>query len=144
MAWKPTPASSWRIHEIPLGRGKEVFDAELIGACEALERAQSVDNSKRVTVLLDSQAAIAQLQHTDPGPGQALALRAHEAATWLRDQEINVTIQWVPAHAGVEGNEQADRAAKQAVLKSAPADDGISLAHVTRASTEAQSKRRKQ
>jgi hypothetical protein len=39
-------------------------------------------------------------------------------------------------HAGVEDNEQADQAVKQAVLKSASADDGISLAHVTRASTE--------
>jgi ribonuclease HI len=55
-----------------------------------------------------------------------------------------MTIQWVPAHAGVEGNEQADWTAKQVVLKSAPADDEISLAHVTRAGTEAQRERRKQ
>ena len=44
----------------------------------------------------------------------------------------------------MEDNEQADQITKQAVLKSAPADDKISLAHVTRAGTEAQRERRKQ
>jgi hypothetical protein len=36
----------------------------------------------------------------------------------------------------VEDNEQADQTAKQAVLKSASADDKILLAHVTRTGTE--------
>ena len=53
-------------------------------------------------------------------------------------------IQWVSIYTEVEGNEQADQIAKQAVLKSASADDRISLAHVTRAGTEVQRERRKQ
>jgi hypothetical protein len=44
----------------------------------------------------------------------------------------------------MEGNKQANQTTKQAVLKLAFADDEISLAHVIRASTEAQNKRRKQ
>ena len=65
---------------IPLGKGKEVFDAELYGACMALEVAQTLQQEGPVTVLLDSQAAISRLSHLELGPGQALAARAHKAA----------------------------------------------------------------
>ena len=97
-----------------------MFNAELLGACRALELSKTLQNSGKVTVLLDSQAAITQIQGTEPGPGQALAIQAHEAASWLQERRVKVTIQWVPGHAGVEGNEQADQAAKQAAAKSLP------------------------
>src|SRR3954447_24768441 len=51
IVWKPT-SSPWQTREIPLGRGKEVFDAELYGACEALELAQTLGNNEQVTVFL--------------------------------------------------------------------------------------------
>jgi hypothetical protein len=46
----------------------------------ALETALRIGGQGSVTVLLDSQAAIARLQHIEPGPGQALALQIHKAA----------------------------------------------------------------
>jgi hypothetical protein len=47
-------------------------------------------------------------------------------------------------HVEIEDIEQADQTVKQAALKSAFADNKISLAHVTRISTEVQSERKKQ
>ena len=61
-----------------------------------------------------------------------------------------VTIRWVPAHAGAEGNEVADRYAKDAATGRAPGEtlpEGYagetSLAHMTRVATEARSRAEK-
>ena len=137
LAWQE-PGGAWKTKGIPLGKGYEVFDAELLGVVQALQLARKAGDQGPVTVLLDSQAAIARLRHTQPGPGQALAIRAHAIATRLHTQGRQPTIQWVPGHAGVEGNERADQAAKQAASK--PPGRGpkeISLAFACRARTEA-------
>ena len=49
-----------------------------------------------------------------PGPGQDMAVRAIEIAECLVQRENTVTIRWTPAHRGVEGNERADQAVKEA------------------------------
>ncbi|KAF7128706.1 hypothetical protein CNMCM5793_003557 [Aspergillus hiratsukae] len=116
IAWQ-TLEGNWHTKQIPLGQGKEVFDAELVGAVQALVLALQWRDRGPVTVLLDSQAAIARLEHTRPGPGQALAQQAHEVAQQLNQQGRTVTIQWVPGHKGIEGNEQADQAAKLAATR---------------------------
>ena len=79
IAWQ-TPQGTWRTRELPLGKGKEVFDAELQGAYAALELALRLEDQGPVTVLLDAQSAISRLQHLEPGPGQAIAIRAHKVA----------------------------------------------------------------
>jgi ribonuclease HI len=136
IAWQ-TPEGAWHTKQIPLGRSKEVFDAELVGAVEALVLAHRLKDEGPVTVLLDSQPAIARLGHTSPGPGQALAQQAHEAARQLNQQGRTVTIQWVPGDKGIEGNEQADQAAKLAATKPMRRTQlEISLAHVKRACTD--------
>ncbi|ODM18571.1 hypothetical protein SI65_06443 [Aspergillus cristatus] len=113
LAWQE-PGGTWKTREFPLGKGHEVFDAELLGAVQAVQVAEKVGDQRPVTILLDSQAAIARLRHTQPGPGQALAIQIHAIAKRLRVQGRQLIIRWVPGHAGVEGNERADQAAKQA------------------------------
>ncbi|KAL2008564.1 hypothetical protein VTN00DRAFT_6758 [Thermoascus crustaceus] len=83
IAWQNSQGM-WQTREIPLGAGKEIFDAELVGVCQALHLAQKIRGQGPVTVLLDSRAAIDRLQHQGTGPGQALAMQAHEAAQNFR------------------------------------------------------------
>jgi ribonuclease HI len=72
----------------------------------------------RLRIFLDSQPAIKRLKHTEPEAGQALAIRARKAAQELVNQGREVTVQWVPGHKDIEGNERADQAAKRATEKS--------------------------
>ncbi|OJJ86840.1 uncharacterized protein ASPGLDRAFT_121429, partial [Aspergillus glaucus CBS 516.65] len=81
---------------------------------------------------LDSQDATARLQHTQPGPGQALATQANAIAKRLQAQDHQTTIQWVPGHAGVEGNDRAGQAAKQAANRppgTGPREISLAFAH---------------
>jgi hypothetical protein len=61
--------NTWQAKGIPLGAGKEVFDAELTGIGHSLKLVRKIDHSGPVTVLLDSQAEIDRLRHLKVGPG---------------------------------------------------------------------------
>jgi hypothetical protein len=65
---------AWKSKGIPLGQEKEVFDAELVGVYKALEIAKQLDYKGPLKILLDSQAALARLQHNLPDPGQMWAI----------------------------------------------------------------------
>ncbi|ODM21086.1 hypothetical protein SI65_04139 [Aspergillus cristatus] len=141
IAWKTEGDSQWHIKGRPMGKGAEVFDAELVGVVEALQEAEKQATRDPVTILLDSQAAIARLRHTRVGPGQVAAIEAANLAQGLVSRGQAVTIQWVPAHCGVEGNEKADQAAKAAATRPPIPTGGtqgqLSLAHLRRTQTKA-------
>jgi ribonuclease HI len=110
-----------------------------MGVVQGLQVALKMDGSGPVTVLLDSQAAIARLRHTQAGPGQELTIRAHAVARALQERGREPMIQWVPGHAGIEGNEKANEAAKLAASRPGchpEAVAGLSLAFVNRTCTE--------
>lgn len=68
----------------------------------------------RITVYSDSQLAIKQLQATNNKEGQALISQIATQVRQLRSNGGEVIVQWIPSHSGIEGNERADKAAKEA------------------------------
>jgi ribonuclease HI len=51
------------------------------------------------------------------GPGQATAIDISYKAQKLMNKSIEVILQWVPSHIDIEGNEKADKAAKEVAGK---------------------------
>jgi len=117
VAWKEERWSKRRVH---LGRQKEAFDAEMYAMSEAVKIADEICGRKevrRVTIFTDSQATLRRIQSDEPGPGQVLALRTMNWESELLKKNIQVEYRWVPAHKGIEGNEEADLQATKAAYK---------------------------
>ena len=83
------------------------------------------------------------------GPGQRFTVAAIEVCDRILACGDQVTIRWILAHVGIEGNETADRYAKAAADRPAPCQDeattqGLideaSLSYMTRTATEARSR----
>ena len=96
-----------------LPQGTSVFQAEITAISKAAEvLTEAADTSMRfVKIFVDSQAAIMALGNTQ------VRSRAVEEAidrlNVLADLVTSVTIVWIPAHKGYEGNERADVLAKR-------------------------------
>jgi ribonuclease HI len=87
------------------------------GAMKIAEVMCKKKDVRRVTVFTDSQATLRRLQSNEPEPEQALALRTIKWERDLLKKTIQVEYRWVPAHKGVEGNEQAYQQAIKAAYK---------------------------
>jgi len=61
-----------------------------------------------VAIFSNSQAAIQQTEHLEPGPGQPLARWISQSARTLRKAGIETEIHRVPGHTSIPGNEEAD------------------------------------
>lgn len=90
-----------------------IFTAELFAINRALEWV--VDNGPARTVILsDSQSAITTLLNSALDGRPDLVIEIQALLIQARQNNIYVEFGWVPAHCGIEGNEQADKLAKQA------------------------------
>ena len=108
---------------------------------------QRGESGRSYTIFVDSTSAITRVRDDARGPGQRFGVAAIEVGSRLAAAGNEVTIRWVPAHSGAEGNEVADRFAKDSATGRAPGKELLegyaaetSLAHMTRVVTEARSK----
>ena len=105
----------WRSRRFFLGSNKEVFDAELYAIYQTMGTLEAKGQTGRwYTVFSDSQAAIRRAVHDGLGPGQQWARATIEAATRIMVHNNRIWVCWVPARRGIQGNETADRTAKEA------------------------------
>ncbi|ODM21087.1 hypothetical protein SI65_04140 [Aspergillus cristatus] len=111
-------------HRLP---NHEVFDAEATAAYEGLKAALNsaqAPYTQHLYVLLDNQEVARQLQGCPRGSSQHTILDFQELANnwpnWpLQCQAIRpgqVHVHWIPGHAGITGNEQADEQAKRGAM----------------------------
>ena len=96
----------WTGRRFQLGKNKEVFDAEVFAVWQALRALeQRSERNREYTIFVDSTSAITRVRDDARGPGQRFGVAAIEVETRLAAAGNRVTIRWVPAHAGAEGNE---------------------------------------
>ena len=99
-----------------------MYDAELYGiqqaAEHALQQCKRIRRKRDVWIFTDNQAAIMRIRTLKPVPGQEISIAlAHTELTTLK---CTLTIQWVPGHTYVAGNEKADELAKLATTQRPP------------------------
>ena len=127
-----------------LGGGVTAFDAELSALVRGIELCY-LQASPRVAfnIFTNSQAAIIRLQDDRPGPSQKTASRGIVFAKGAYRKGASISVNWVPGHAGVLGNEVADQWAVDAATREMRAskgkEDGRGIIHADRTVSRAPS-----
>ena len=95
-----------------------VYESEVVGIMLAADIIREIRLTKNVAILLDNQAAIRSLDKRKSHSGQHLVLAAQNELTNIAISfpDIEITVAWIPGHSDVDGNEEADREAKDAAL----------------------------
>lgn len=93
-----------------------VYSGELVGILLALRTAKDhLWLKTKILIFTDNQASIQAISNPGNQSSQSILVNIITAIDSLRDQRKEVEFYWIPAHQGIEGNELADSAAKQAI-----------------------------
>ena len=141
VVWEDSISGKWQEQKVCLGLNKEIFDAEIWGISEAFkvaeEKTRQVQETWVINIFCDSQTTINNLRECNVYAGQALKLQIYQKAQKLVEQGHSISVAWVPGHSGVEGNERADKAAKEAASgRKVRTAKWTSLTHIKRKITE--------
>ena len=107
-------AESWKLD---LGVDRSIMGAELFAIKQVLNWLilnQPLIQSQSVVILTDSRSGIMALESHRKRSCSYTTNQILNLADILRDSEVKLTIQWVPSHVGLMGNERADELAKAA------------------------------
>lgn len=111
-------SGGWKERRWHLGTNKEVVDAELYAITEALKPGRGwrfQPETRVINIFTDSRAALQRItKGVSSEVGQWLVRRIVERTENIRRASGQVTLRWVPAHSGIEGNQRADEAARSA------------------------------
>ncbi|XP_049869365.1 uncharacterized protein LOC126369116 [Pectinophora gossypiella] len=110
-----TGAAETKTRKLALPSYCTVYQAELLALCEATREALKRSETS-FAIYCDSMAAL--LTVVNPGALHPLAVETRDAIHCCSIQNKSVSLFWIKAHAGLEGNERADSLAKEAALKS--------------------------
>ena len=104
-----------------LNDSTSIITAELTAIQTALQYLQTTDlQQKQILILTDSQTAI-QLITTNNSTYTSTETNIINIITDLQQQQqLDITLVWIPSHVGIQGNETADRLAKEAATRTTP------------------------
>ena len=94
------------------------FTAELHGILSALKEILTIDGNSFV-IFSDSRSVLQALESFNPV--HPLILEILEWLFLIQRRGRNICFCWVPAHVGIQGNEKADKLAKEAAVFKTPA-----------------------
>ncbi len=107
-----------------MGSLAEVYDAKMMAPQRGLETAIKFQqetpgtNRRRTRIILfaDNTASVSAIMKAAPGSSQHTLQKFIETAiTYLdRNRQATIEVSWVPGHMGIEGNDRADKLAKEA------------------------------
>jgi ribonuclease HI len=97
-----------------LGEFQTGFDGEVEAIPDILEHVTRNQIVGDVTIHSDVQAAITRVCHTGIGPGQDRAIRVVQAVQHRVAQGWRISMEWVPGHTWITGNERANQLAGMA------------------------------
>ena len=104
---------NWKLDH---GRVRSIMSAELYAIDKGMTWLllhQEILDTNLVVFLTDSRSSIEAMKNYNPKHQSNLLNKIKEKALDLEtDSNINITIQYIPAHVGIEGNEEADLIAK--------------------------------
>lgn len=93
-----------------------IMSAELVAISEALSDVLSNRHDK-IVIFSDSKSALQHVARCASGfRGVSIAYAILEKINELHKFGVNIKLQWIPSHLGLMGNEEADHAAKDAIL----------------------------
>ena len=107
------PDGETKSSSFPIGKHCTNYRAEAEALMQAASTVQTSANESHQVVFLSDALSVLQAYQSNKLPSLSKALQ--EVA---RDRRV--VLQWIPAHCGVPGNEQADRLAKQGAREEQP------------------------
>ena len=103
----------WKLED---GDNITIMSAEFLAITKALEWATlngEFLDKKELVILTDSMSSLEALKSTSTSKYSAQEEHANRISEILHDNGFSISLQWVPSHVGLTGNEVADKVAKE-------------------------------
>jgi ribonuclease HI len=94
----------------PAGKNGSNYDGEIKAIREALVKIKEMHIPKTF-ILSDSKTTIQSIVSKEERDAETLECK--RLLVWLHNRNKHVTLQWVPAHCNIYGNDEADRLAME-------------------------------